>query len=100
MYKIIYHHFVLEKDFKNLSEYEKDGIARAIHNKLTVEPHNFGKPLTGLLKGFYRLRVNKFRVVYQIKDHEVAVFIFQIGKRKDSIVYEEAIKRLRCIDFN
>lgn len=97
MYKIIYHHFVLEKDFKNISENEKDNIARAIHNKLTMDPVAFGKPLTGYLKGFYRLRVNKFRVVYQIKKQAVSVFIFQVGPRKNSIVYLEAVKRLRSM---
>lgn len=99
MYKIIYHHFVVEKDFKKISKYNSDRIARAIHNKLTISPEKFGSPLVGKLKGYFKLRVEDYRVVYEIKSSEVVVFVFKIRQRKDSIVYEEAIKRLRRIDF-
>lgn len=99
MYKIIYHHFVLEKDFKKVSKYDSNRIARAIHNKLTIAPEKFGKPLAGKLKGYFKLRVEDYRVVYEIKRSEVVVFVFKIGQRKDSIVYEEAIKRLGRADF-
>lgn len=95
MYRVVYHQLVLDKDFKKISKYDQNIIARAIHNKLTLDPYAFGKPLTKSLKGFYRLRVNKFRVVYKIKKEEIIVFILQIGQRKDSIVYAEAIKRLK-----
>lgn len=95
MYRVVYHQLVLDKDFKKISKYDQNIIAGAIHNKLTLDPYAFGKPLTKSLKGFYRLRVNKFRVVYKIKKEEIIVFILQIGQRKDSIVYEEAIKRLK-----
>lgn len=99
MYKIIYHRFVLEKDVKNIAKYDANRIARAIHNKLTVAPDKFGKYLHGKLKGYLRLRVDNYRVVYEIKNSEVIVFILKIGQRKDEIVYEEAIKRLGSIYF-
>ena len=72
----------------------------SIYKKLTIAPEKFGKPLAGQLKGYFKLRVNDYRVVYVIKKNEVTVLIFKIGQRKDSIVYEEAIKRLRWIDFH
>lgn len=97
MYRIIYHKLVLDKDFKKISRYDQNTIVRAIHNKLTIDPFAFGKPLTKSLKGFYRLRVNKFRVVYKIKREEIVVFIFQVGPRKNSLIYVEAVKRLRSI---
>lgn len=100
MYKIIYHRFVFEKDFKKISKYDADCIARAIHNKLTTAPDKFGEHLHGKLKGYFKLRVDDYRVVYKIKENEVAVLVFKIGQRKDDIVYEEAIKRLKWIDFN
>lgn len=99
MFKIIYHRFVLENDFKKISQNDSDRIARAIHNKLTIAPDKLGRPLHGKLKGYFKLRVDDYRVVYEIKNKEVVVFVFKIGQRKDSIVYEEAIKRLGRADF-
>lgn len=100
MYKIVLHKIVVENDLPKLNKSDQAKIFSAIYKKLTVAPQKFGKPLTGKLKGYFKLRVDSYRVVYEIKREEIIVFVFKIGQRKDSIVYEEAIKRLKWIDFN
>ncbi len=57
-------------------------IRNAIEKKLTVNPISFGKPLQYSLKGYRRLRVGDYRVVYTIIDDKVLVFIIDIDHRK------------------
>ncbi|HLD55293.1 MAG TPA: type II toxin-antitoxin system RelE/ParE family toxin [Candidatus Nanoarchaeia archaeon] len=45
-----------------------------------------GKPLIGNLSGLWRLRVNKYRIIYEIKKSELIIYILQIGHRKN--IYE------------
>jgi len=44
----------------------------------------FGKPLSNKLKGSYRLRVRKFRLIYAVEGS--VILITKVGHRKD--VYE------------
>ncbi|MBW7995549.1 MAG: type II toxin-antitoxin system RelE/ParE family toxin [Candidatus Glassbacteria bacterium] len=39
--------------------------------------------LGGKLDGLYRIRSGNYRVVYQVKDKELIVFVLRIGKRGD-----------------
>lgn len=94
MYKIVLHEQVLSKDFKELDKPEIEKIFRAIKEKLETDPLTFGKPLRKGLKGYYRLRVDFYRVIYKIIKHEVVVSVIKIGKRRDSEVYEYARKRV------
>lgn len=41
------------------------------------------KPLKGEYKGKFRLRVNQYRIVFQIKDEELIIIIVRIGHRKE-----------------
>ena len=53
-------------------------------------PHQYGEPLRKTLKGYWKLRVGDYRVVYKIVENEVR--ILGIINRKE--VYEEISKRL------
>lgn len=58
----------------------RNGIMDAIDERLTVHPELF-KPLRGNLAGFHRMRVGKYRVVYEIHHAIVTVFIIRINVR-------------------
>jgi len=58
-------------------------IKKAIEKKLTVDPIAFGKPLRYSLKGYRRLRVGDYRVIYKIIEDRVLVLIIDIDHRKD-----------------
>lgn len=97
MWKIIAHPLVDKEDFRKIQKSDVQKILRIIYKKLTLDPKAFGKPLTGVLKGFYRLRIDPYRVVYKIEGTEVVVYIIKVGLRKDLIVYLEAAKRIGLI---
>ena len=52
--------------------------------------HQYGEPLRKTLKGYWKLRVGDYRVVYKVEGKEV--WIFAIISRKD--VYKKIIKRI------
>jgi len=56
---------------------------------LTTAPHLYGEPLRKTLRGYWKLRVGDYRVVFKIVGEEV--WILGIIHRKK--VYEEIKKR-------
>jgi len=41
------------------------------------------KALKGEYKGKFRLRINQYRVVFQVKDEELIIIVVRIGHRKE-----------------
>jgi len=68
-------------------------IMRAIDSKLTKSPLQFGAPLSGNLANFRKLRIGDYRVVYQVEEKSVTVFVLAIGPRRDKEIYRAALKR-------
>ena len=81
-YRIDYLESVVEKDIPELSKTAKQQILRAIEQKLTVHPVEFGKPLRYSLKGARRLRVGDYHVIYRIEP-PATVLILKIGHRRE-----------------
>jgi len=76
---------VVREDIPRLSKDARKRVRKAIEQKLSTHPVEFGKPLRYSLKGAMRLRVQDWRVIYRIESHNV-VLILKIGHRKE--VYE------------
>jgi mRNA interferase RelE/StbE len=81
MYKLVFNEEVY-KDLKKLDKPISKKIITAIKNKLIQDPISFGKPLTSTLKGFYRMRVKDYRVIYKVENQKLIVFVIAIGSRK------------------
>jgi len=74
-----------KKEFTKL-----DAIAqKTIKEKLfilTTNPDilkNNIKALKGEYKGKFRLRINQYRVIFQVKDEELIIIIIRIGHRRE-----------------
>ncbi|QQR83479.1 type II toxin-antitoxin system RelE/ParE family toxin [Candidatus Peregrinibacteria bacterium] len=94
MYRVLYHKLVLSEDFKKVSKVDQRKIVSTIKKKLANDPESFGKPLVSDLKGYFRLRIGFYRVIYSVSKKEVTVMVVKIGLRKDLKAYLEAAKRL------
>lgn len=94
MYTIQYDPRVVKEDFKSIPKNELKKIVNVIEKKLTHAPDQYGKPLKGTLKNYWKLKIGNYRVVYQIEKDKVIVTIIHIGQRKDDLVYQEAYKRV------
>ncbi|OGZ96097.1 MAG: addiction module antitoxin RelB [Candidatus Sungbacteria bacterium RIFCSPLOWO2_02_FULL_51_17] len=89
MFEIIYHYRVVEEDIPKLSSAWKKRIRHAIEEKLTTRPEAYGKPLRRSLKGYRKLRVGDYRVIFRIEGNTVKIFVIQ----HRSVVYENAERR-------
>lgn len=87
MYVILYDLGAKKKDFEKISPPMRKIIREAIEKKLTIDPVKFGKPLKYGLKGYRRLRVGDYRVIYRVDEQKVIVIIVEIDHRKD--IYED-----------
>lgn len=47
------------------------------------DPRQFGKPLTGSLKGRWRYRVGDYRVICRITDGSLDILVIEIGHRRE-----------------
>ncbi len=54
--------------------------------KDSADPRAFGKPLRGYKKGYWRYRVEDFRIIATIEDRRLFVTVVKVGNRRD--VYE------------
>ena len=89
---ILYHKDV-EDDLESIGAFAAKRILRAIDNKLSDSPLQFGSPLSGALSNFRKLRVGDYRIVYQVIDNEVTVYVLPVGLRRDKEIYNVANKR-------
>jgi mRNA interferase RelE/StbE len=86
---IKYHPKVKNEDITRLGSNIAVRIENAIRNRLIVNPIKYGFHLRGTLRGYRKLRVGDWRVIYRIVDKEIR--IIAIGNRKD--VYKFANTR-------
>ncbi len=91
MFEIQYHKNVVDDDIPKLSAAVKQSIRNAIEEKLTTFPEQFGKPLRRSLKGYRKLRVGDYRVIFRIEKNVVKIFVIM----HRSIVYTKGERRLQ-----
>ncbi len=94
MYKVVIDELVFEKDIKKISQADKQRIFRAIRNKLTTNPQEFGEPLRGEFSSLWKLRVGPYRIIYKIEQKKIQVYVIIIGYRRNSEVYRKLMSRL------
>ena len=99
MRQVEIHPLVWEEDFAKIDPQARQRITRAIRRKLTTDPTAFGKPLSGALRGYWRLRVDAYRVMYRIESQRLLVLVVKVGIRRDEQIYLEAIPRLRKLGW-
>lgn len=92
-WEIIYHKDV-DDDLKSIGPAAARRILLTIDEKLTRAPEKFGAPLSNNLKNFRKLRLGEIRVVYQIFNKKVIVFVLAVGPRRDKQIYQSASKRI------
>ena len=89
-FEVKYHPDVKSIDLPLINTKIKIRVKSAVETRLMTAPHQYGGPLRKTLKGYWKLRVGDYRVVFKIVENEV--WIFGIIHRKN--VYEKIEKRL------
>lgn len=89
IFTIQFHHAVVKYDIPQLSLPVKRRIQKAIHTKLATHPELFGKPLRQSLRGYRKLRVGDYRVIFRIEGTAVKI----LAILHHSIVYDRIGRR-------
>jgi len=89
-YVLRYHPQVAVEDLPEIPVNLRRRLARSIQARLTTDPERYGTPLRRSLKGYWKLRVGDYRVVFKLVGSEV--WILTILHR--SVVYEALTARL------
>lgn len=76
-FRIVYHHLVVSEDIPKLSGEWRDKVRLAIEQRLATRPDLYGKPLRRSLKGYRKLRVGDWRVIFRIEKNIVRVLIIE-----------------------
>jgi mRNA interferase RelE/StbE len=90
-YTLRYHPAVRGDDLPKISAEARRRIARTIEARLGTDPARYGAPLSGSLRGYWKLRVGDYLVVFKVAAEDV--WILAVVHRRD--VYERAPRRLR-----
>lgn len=69
------------KNFKKLDKTIQKIALKALE-RLKKNP-KIGIPLTGNLKGYWKLRFSRYRIIYQLEKEKLIIIVFDIGHRKD-----------------
>ena len=93
-WQILYHPEV-DDDLSSVGPSAARRIMRTIDSKLTTAPLEFGAPLSGNLADFRKLRIGEYRVVYQVRQKKVMVYVLALGPRRDKEIYRAALKRIK-----
>ena len=87
---LLRYHPGVKADISTIPPNIKNRLKKAIETRLTTAPHQYGEPLRKTLKGYWKLRVGDYRVVFKVVETEI--WILGIMHRKN--VYEKIKKRL------
>jgi len=90
VYEILYVDEVVKDDIPAILEPWKSEIKQAIEKKLTTRPEVYSRPLRRSLKGYRKLRVGNYRIIFRIEDDLVKIFVIQ----HRSTVYIDAPNRI------
>ena len=77
---------LLDAAVRDLARLDKPE-ARRVVDRINWLASNYGtiqpEALSGILAGFYKLRVGDFRVIYEILDSEQILLVHAIGHRRE-----------------
>jgi mRNA interferase RelE/StbE len=73
------------RSLDKLDQTTKDMIfAWIFKNLISIQnPKELGLPLKGKLKGLWRYRIGKYRILAEINDRELVILVIDVGHRRN-----------------
>lgn len=90
-YTLKYHPDIKSVDLPRIDARMRERIRKAIESRLMTAPHEYGHPLRKSLKGYWKLRVGDYRVIFKIE--EEIVYVLGIRHRKN--IYDDVTGRAK-----
>ena len=90
-FRLKYHPDVKGADLPRINVKMRERIRRAIESRLMTAPQEYGLPLRKSLRGYWKLRVGDYRVVFKVEGE--VIYVLGIRHRKN--IYEDVPGRIR-----
>lgn len=90
-FTVMYHPDVKNIDLPRVNVKMRERIRRAIESRLMTAPHEYGLPLRKSLRGYWKLRVGDYRIVFKVEGE--IIYVLAIRHRKN--IYEDVPGRIR-----
>jgi len=90
LFSLQYHPSVRKDDLPLIDQRMKNRIRKAIEERLQTNPQDYSDPLRKDLKGYRKLRVGDYRVVFKIAESEMWI----LGIRHRKSIYSDIVARL------
>jgi mRNA interferase RelE/StbE len=73
------------KQFRKLDHQTQTRIMNYLHGRIetSIDPRRFGKGLSNDMAGLWRYRVGDYRIICEIRDHELVVLVIGVGHRRE-----------------
>ena len=65
-----------------------------------VAPEEYGAPLRKTLKGYWKLRVGDYRVVFRVEGDEITIFGIRHERDIDKVMTEGRLQRQTSLDLS
>ena len=78
-----------EKELSKLNSHDQTAILKYLQQTILSlsNPKQLGKPLRYNLKSCWRYRVQKFRIICELREQELVILVVKVAKR--DVVYED-----------
>ena len=95
MWQIKIHRLVVDEDFKKINKHDRSLIIKTIYKKLSIAPEKYGTHLHSKLKGYWKIKITHYRVIYRIEKGSILVLVLKVGMRREEAVYKEMLQRIK-----
>ena len=85
-YRIVWHPLVKE-DLSRVPKNLTESIIKAVEHRLSRVPHLIGQPLKGTTRLLWKIKFDKYRIVYTIHTKAKEVWVLSVQKRE--VVYRD-----------
>jgi mRNA interferase RelE/StbE len=82
-YEVIWQAKVLE-DLEAIDKKDASKIVQRVKTYLVQNPVGLGTPLRGIVKGLFRYRYGRYRIIYAVDIAEKKIIVLHVKHRKDS----------------
>ncbi len=72
-YNLKYYPAVKKSDLPKIDKKNRLMIKRAIEERLATQPEIYGKPLQRTLKGYWKLRIGDYRVIFKVSSDDILI---------------------------
>ena len=92
-YTLKYSPEVKKYDLPEIDKPSRTRIKKVIDERLAVRPEVFGRPLRRALKGYWKLRVGDYRIIYKVINQTIRIFAINPQERSLQTSHEKVLKR-------